>query len=67
MSVHRTEVHHDSAELSVRSTFTGKLVVVVRYAVPDETPGSWEWGPWKPAGVSELGVIMALLTGREKK
>lgn len=47
---------------SIQWTLVGP-VVCVRKAVPDENPGTWKWGRWKPASIEEQDE--ALLKIRE--
>lgn len=57
----KDECHHNSRQFSIKQTFTGKLVIMVRYAKADISPATWAYGPWQYADISELPELIRKL------
>jgi len=52
---------HNSIEFTVRRRLQGP-VIYVRVAKPIDGPGTWIWGPWKPADLSQCDrALMKIL------
>lgn len=54
-----TEVHHDSVEFAHKQTWFG-IVLMVRYADPDDIPGVFKFCRWRKADFADLALYNAL-------